>query len=416
MYERILVRYGDLTLKGKNKKVFVKRVNDLIVQKVNNPNVKYERNHDRLYIDLNGENHEEVIKGLNLVSGLRSYSLVTKAELDMDKIVERALEVVQSELKDKVVTFKVETRRSDKNFALKSPEITQQVAGYVLKNTTLLKVDVHHPELTLHVEIRPDAAFIYCKKIKGMGGFPVGVAGRGMLMLSGGIDSPVAGFLAMKQGVEIDCIHFESTPLTSIESAQKVVDLTEKMAKYAPRNKIRLHMVPFEEMHQALLNNIPESYNITIMRRMMYRIAEGLGKKYNCKILLSGDSIGQVASQTLQSMVVINDVVTMPVIRPLSTYDKLDIIAISKQIDCYDISIMPFEDCCTVYVPKKPTTAPHLDKCEQYERHYDFQDIVTRTIENTRFITVEVGNTPHLPSLGFTVSEVIDEIIKEGDK
>lgn len=412
MYERILVRYGDLTLKGKNKKVFVKRVNDLIVQKVNNPNVKYEKNHDRLYILLNGENHEEVIKGLDLVSGLRSYSLVSKTELDMDSILAKSLEVVEGELQDKVVTFKVESKRSDKNFPIKSPEITQQVAGYVLKNTNMLKVDVHNPELTLHVEVRPDAAFVYCKKIKGMGGFPVGVAGRGMLMLSGGIDSPVAGFLAMKQGVEIDCIHFESTPLTSIESAQKVVDLTEKMAKYAPRNKIRLHMVPFEEMHQALLNGIPESYNITIMRRMMYRIAEGVGKKYNCKILLSGDSIGQVASQTLQSMVVINDVVKMPVIRPLSIFDKLDIIDISKKIDCYDISIMPFEDCCTVYVPKKPTTSPRQDKCEQYERHFDWADIVERTIEKTRFINVEVGKTPHLPSLGFTVSEVIDEIIK----
>lgn len=416
MYERILVRYGDLTLKGKNKKVFIKRVNDLIKEKVNNPNVVYEKNHDRLYIVLNGEDHNEVIKNLDKVSGLRSYSLVTKTELDMDSILAKSLEVVNGELKDTVVRFKVESKRSDKNFPLKSPEITKQVAGYVLKNTELLKVDVRNPELTLHVEIRPDAAFVYCKKIKGMGGFPVGVAGRGLLMLSGGIDSPVAGYLAMKQGVEIDAIHFESTPLTSIESAQKVVDLTEKMAEFAPHNKIRLHMVPFEQMHQALLNKVPESYNITIMRRMMYRISERIAEKYRCSVLLNGESVGQVASQTLQSMVVINGVVNKPVIRPLSTYDKLDIIDISKKIDCYDISIMPFEDCCTVYVPKKPTTAPHLDKCEKYESFFDFEEIIDRTVEKTKYIMVEVGNTPHLPSMGFTVTEVIDDIIKQGEK
>jgi thiamine biosynthesis protein ThiI len=407
MYERILVRYGDLTLKGKNKRVFVQRVNNLVREKVNNPNVTYEKNHDRLYIVLNGESHEEVIKGLDKVSGLSSYSLITKCDKDMDAVVEKALEVVQSELKDKVVTFKVESKRSDKMFHLKSPEISKMVAGYVLKNTDLLKVDVHNPELTLHVEIRQDAAFVYCKKIKGMGGFPVGVAGKGLLMLSGGIDSPVAGFLAMKQGIEIECIHYESTPLTSIESAQKVIDLTEKMAAFAPRSKIKLHMVPFEEMHQALLNNVPESYNITIMRRMMYRMAEEIAKKNNCLVLLNGESVGQVASQTLQSMSVINNVVNTPVIRPLSTYDKLDIIGISRKIDCYNISIKPFEDCCTVYVPKKPATAPKLNKCELYESKFDWKEILDRTVEKTPYLIVDNKEHRDITMEGFVVSEVL---------
>ena len=413
MYERILVRYGDLSLKGKNKKVFIKRVNTLIRNKVNNPNVKYELNHDRLYIVLQGENYEEIIKGLDKVSGLSSYSLVSKTERDIDSILSKSLEVVQSELKDQVVTFKVETKRSDKQYPIKSPELAKQVAGYVLKNTDLLKVDVRNPKLTLHVEIREDGAFVYCKKIKGMGGFPVGVAGKGLLMLSGGIDSPVAGYLAMKQGIEIECIHFESTPLTSIESAQKVVDLTEKLAVYATNNKIKLHMVPFETLHQALLQYIPESYNITIMRRMMYRIAERIAKKNNCKVLLNGESVGQVASQTLQSMSVINQVVEdTPVIRPLSTYDKLDIIEISRKIDCYDISIMPFEDCCTVYVPKKPTTAPKLDKCQQYERHYDFEQLVADTVEKTNYLIVDSEKHLDMTQIGFVVSEVIEEILK----
>lgn len=409
MYERILVRYGDLTLKGKNKKVFVRLVNDLVKQKVNNENVNYERDHDRLYIVLNGENHDDIITGLDKVSGLSSYSLISKTSKDMEDILAKGLEVVQEELKGKTMSFKVESKRADKNYPIKSPDISKQVAGYVLKNTELLTVDVHNPELTLHVEVRNDGAFVYCKKIKGMGGFPVGVAGKGLLMLSGGIDSPVAGFLAMKQGIEIECIHFESTPLTSIESAQKVIDLTEKMSVYAPHNTIKLHMVPFKELHQALIEYIPESYNITIMRRMMYRISEKLAQKTGCKVLLNGESVGQVASQTLQSMSVINEVTNMPVIRPLSTYDKADIIKISRKIDCYKISIKPFEDCCTVYVPKKPATAPKLDRCIAYEKAFDFDALVDKTVENTKTMIVNANNHRDITLEGWIVSEVLTE-------
>ncbi len=407
MYERILVRYGDLTLKGKNKRVFLDKVNSLVKEKVNNPRVTYEFKHDRLYILLNGENHQEIINGLNKVSGLSSYSLVTKTTKDIEAIKQKALEVVESEIGSYVIKFKVETKRSDKTYPLESPIITQIIAAHVLKNTELLVVDVHKPELVLHIEVRNEAAFVYCKKLQGMGGFPVGVAGKGLLMLSGGIDSPVAGYLAMKQGVEIEAIHFESTPLTSIESAQKVVDLTKKLAEYAPHSKIRLHLVPFMEIHTALLDYIPEAYNITVMRRMMYKIAEKIAFKNNCLILLNGESIGQVASQTLKSMIVINDVVEMPVVRPLSTYDKLDIIKLSKKIDCYDISIKPFEDCCTVYVPKKPTTAPKLDRCIYYESKVDFNSLIDKTVENTKGITIKANSNLDLTMLGLVVNEVI---------
>ncbi|MCK5761864.1 MAG: tRNA 4-thiouridine(8) synthase ThiI [Candidatus Izimaplasma sp.] len=407
MYERILVRYGDLTLKGKNKRVFLDRVNSLIREKVNNPNVVYEKKHDRLYILLNGEDHNEIINGLDKVSGLSSYSLVTKTDRDIESIKKKALEVINSEIDNHVITFKVETKRSDKNYPIISPDITKIVAGHVLKNTSMLVVDVHKPELVLHVEVRLEAAFVYCKKIKGMGGFPVGVAGKGLLMLSGGIDSPVAGYLAMKQGIEIEGLHFESTPLTSIESAQKVIDLTKKLAVYAPHSRIRLHMVPFMELHTALLDYIPEAYNITIMRRMMYRIAEKIALKNNDIILLNGESVGQVASQTLKSMSVINEVVNMPVVRPLSTYDKIDIIKLSKKIDCYNISIKPFEDCCTVYVPKRPTTAPKLDRCIYYESKFDFDALVDKTVENTKVIMISAKDDLDITMLGLVVSEVI---------
>jgi len=407
MYERILVRYGDLTLKGKNKKVFINLVNSLIKEKVNNKNVEYEKQHDRLYIVLNGEDHEKIIKGLDKVSGLSSYSLVSKSDRDIETVKENALRIIRDEISEKVIKFKVESKRSDKLYPMTSPEITKKVAAYVLQNTELLKVDVHNPELILNVEVRLDAAFIYCKKIKGMGGFPVGVAGKGLLMLSGGIDSPVAGYLAMKQGVEIEGIHFESTPLTSIESAQKVIDLTEKLAVYAPNSRIKLHMVPFMELHTELINHIPESYNITIMRRMMYRISEEIAKRNNCLILLNGESIGQVASQTLKSMSVIDNVVSIPVIRPLSTYDKLDIIAISKRINCFKISIKPFEDCCTVYVPKKPTTAPKLDRCINYESLYDFDSLVNKTVENTKTVIISTREHLDITLKGLVVREVI---------
>lgn len=412
MYERILVRYGDLTLKGKNKRMFVERVNGLIKQKINNKKVGFEKNHDRLYIVLNGEPHEEIIAGLDKVSGLSSYSLVSKTTTNMDDIKAKALEAVQSELHGKVTTFKVETKRADKNYPLKSPEVTRDVAGYVLANTELLVVDVHRPQLTLNVEIRHHGAYIYCNKIKGMGGFPVGVAGKGLLLLSGGIDSPVAGFLSMKQGIEIEAIHFESTPLTSIESVQKVLDLTEKISVYAPKNTIKVHMVPFATLHQALLQHVPESYTITIMRRMMYRIAEQIAKKRDCKVLITGESVGQVASQTLQSMAVINNVVNIPVLRPLATYDKLDIIRISRRLDCYDISVRPFEDCCTVYVPQKPTTAPKLRKCGWYESTFEWQPLIDQTVANTKMIEISSGFDRDLALEGFTMTEIFDNIIE----
>ncbi|MDE7095273.1 MAG: tRNA 4-thiouridine(8) synthase ThiI [Anaeroplasmataceae bacterium] len=411
LYNQILVRFGDLTLKGKNQKEFLKRLYELVALKMNGLNVTIENTHDRIYIHLNDVPAEEVVKRLEYVSGISSYSFVVKCSNDLKDIKATALELMK-EIANKDITFKVETRRANKNYPLHSMEVTKQVAGYVLANHHLLHVDVHHPEVTLHLELKGNSCYLYNTEIRAMGGYPVGVAGKGLLMLSGGIDSPVAGYLAMKQGVEVECIHFESTPLTSIESAQKVIDLVKIMARYAPKNKINLHMVPFKELHMALLDNVPESYNITIMRRMMYRIASKLAQKKDCLCIINGESVGQVASQTLRSMNTINSVTSIPVLRPLCTYDKLDIIAISKKMECFDISIKPFEDCCTVYVPKAPATAPKIDKCEIYEKAFDYEAMVNEAVEHTNSITIDVDSDLDLSLLGLEVREVIAELKK----
>ncbi|MFI3252547.1 MAG: tRNA uracil 4-sulfurtransferase ThiI [bacterium] len=403
-YNKILVRYGDLTLKGKNRKVFIERVYQLTREKLEGLECKITKTFDRMFIELNKDNYNEVVLNLGYVSGLLSYSpiVVAKTTNDLEEIKKVALELVKTQLKEET-TFKVETKRNDKMFHLTSMEISRDVAGYVLSNTDNLIVDVKKPKDTLTLEVRKDETFLYLKEEKGLGGFPVGVGGKGLLMLSGGIDSPVAGYLTMKQGVKIECIHFESTPLTSIESAQKVVDLTKKIAKYAPQNQIKVHMVPFKDLHMKIIEKIPDSYNITIMRRMMYRLAVLIANKNNCDIIVNGESVGQVASQTLGSMKVINHVCNLPVIRPLATTDKNDIITLARKIDTFTTSIKPFEDCCTIYVPKSPSTNPKLDKCEHYETFFDFEPLVQETFVNTKSVWITKDSDLDLSMLGLEV-------------
>ena len=408
IYNKILVRFGDLTLKGRNRKMFVSRVVNLVKEKLDGLKTTLEITHDRIYVAINGEDTNEIIKRLSYVSGISSYSLVVRVNTtsDMKEIKEVAVNLINEQIKGDV-KFKVESKRSDKTFPLTSLEISKEISSYVLKQCHNLHVDVHNPEETLYIELRNKDTYLYLKDIKGLGGFPVGVAGKGLLMLSGGIDSPVAGYLAMKQGVEIECVHFESTPLTSIESAQKVIDLVKKMAKYAPKNRIKVHFVPFKELHMALLDNVPESYNITIMRRMMYRITSKLCDKFNALCIVNGESVGQVASQTLGSMNTINSVTNVPVIRPVVTYDKNEIIKISRMIDTYDISIKPFEDCCTVYVPKSPATAPTIEKSVLFEKSFDYESLVDLAVENVKTVTIDVNSDLDLSFLGLEVRNVL---------
>jgi thiamine biosynthesis protein ThiI len=408
MYERILVRYGELTLKGKNKHLFVAKVVELIKSKLTGLNVTIDKRHDRLYIELNQELEVEVIKRLNRVSGLHSYSLITKCNVDIDEIATIAIEMIKPKIKEDIVTFKVETKRADKSYPLTSQQLSPKIASKILRTIPNLKVDVHNPSLTLFVEVREDGAYIYIDQIKGMGGYPVGIGGKALLLLSGGIDSPVAGYLAMKQGIEIECVHFESTPMTSIESVQKTIDLVEKLSIFAPHNKIKLHMVPFEPIHSSIMTSIPESYLVTIMRRMMYRIATDLLKKTKSLAIVNGESIGQVASQTLESMACATEVTNALIIRPLATYDKSDIMSIARTIETLDISNRPFEDCCTVYLPNNPTIRPSLKLANNFEKMFDYQPMIKQAVDKT--VTIQVSAYDHTDILGkgLTVEECFE--------
>jgi len=265
-------------------------------------------------------------------------------------------------------------------------EFNNIIGGLVLKNFDC-KVDVHNPELNLEIEIRQEGTFIYNKEIKGLGGYPVGIQGKGLLMLSGGIDSPVAGYLSLKRGVNIECLYFESPPHTSLNAKNKVLKLAEILNDYS--GTIKVHVVPFTKIQEEIYKNIPGNYNITIMRRMMYRIACIFAKRRNCKILINGESIGQVASQTLNSMVVINNVTNMPVIRPVACLDKLEIIEISKSINTYETSILPYEDCCTIFVPKHPVINPSLETAIEYEKLIDYEELINECIKNIETIKIE---------------------------
>ncbi|MCL1949765.1 MAG: tRNA 4-thiouridine(8) synthase ThiI [Turicibacter sp.] len=391
IYDRILVRYGELSIKGKNRKFFKDRLHRTIRHKMKEiSGITYEITRDRFYILLNGTDPAPVIQKLNQVFGIQSYSLAAKTENDIEKIKDLALEMVLSQTGG-LTTFKVETKRSQKQFPLQSGDISRAVGAHLLINTEHLKVDVHNPQLTVYVEVRQEGSYVMAEHIKGLGGFPVGIGGKGLLMISGGIDSPVAGYLLQKRGVEIEAIHFASPPYTSIRSKQKVLDLMEKNAHYAPEGKVKVHIVPFTKLQTSLYDHIPASYTMTIMRRMMYRIAEGIAKKRGALILGNGESLGQVASQTLASMYAINEVTSMPIIRPVATMDKNEIIDVAKSIDTYNISIRPYEDCCTIFVPENPATNPSLEKCLEYEAKFDFEGLVQACIDECETLVIRAG-------------------------
>ncbi len=405
MYDSIMIRYGDLILKGKNQKQFREVLNRQLRRKVSHLPVTLEFQHDLIYIRLNGTDADDVIAILDTISGLSSYSKVIKTIYDYDEMGKRAIDLIRTVSQNKPISFKVDTKRADKRIELTSLEITKRISGIVLSNLQNLTVDVHNPELTLFVEVRKDAVYMYVNRIPGMGGFPVSIAGKAMVLLSGGIDSPVAAYMAMRKGLEVEFIHYESTPMTSIEAAQKVIDLAEVLAKFAPESKIKLHMVPFQKIHEKIIFHSPDSYIITIMRRMMYRIASSLADTHECMVLISGDSIGQVASQTIESMCTIQDVTNKLVIRPLAAYDKNEIISIAQKIRTFDISNRPFSDCCTIYVPKNPVIKPNVEKARGFESVFDYQELIEEAVHQT--ITVDLDASKHLDiqSKGLTVAE-----------
>lgn len=376
-YDHIMVRFGELSTKGKNKKDFIKTLADNIAFALRDfKDLSIQTRYDHIYVALNGLDYQPVVARLQDISGIHSLSLVYKCVREMEDMKVAALNLIKDEIGK---TFKIKCKRGDKQFPLISDQITREIAGYILRNTSL-KVDVHNPDITLSIEVRQEATYIFCHTFMGAGGYPLGVGGKTMHMLSGGIDSPVAAFLMMKRGVMVECIHFASPPYTQAGVIYKLEDLLHVLNKYQP--KIRLHIVPFTKIQEAIYDNADESYCITLMRRMMFRLADRLARRRKCPVISSGESIGQVASQTLQSMHVINAVTNMPILRPCATMDKTEIIDISRKIGTYDISIRPYEDCCTIFTPKAPKTSPHLEQVLTFETKFDFETLINEALAN----------------------------------
>ena len=379
MNNLILIKYGELTTKKANRNTFTKLLANNIksILKGEKFNIRFDR--VRMYIEC--DNANVIVNKLQKVFGIHSIVICHKVNTNVEDIKAKVLELLKNE---KFNTFKINTKRADKSFEIKSMDFNNIIGGHVLKNINC-RVDVHNPDIEVKIEIRVEGTFIYTKEIPGIGGYPVGVQGKGMLMLSGGIDSPVAGYLALKRGVDLECLYFESPPHTSIEAKDKVIKLASIINEYS--GNIKVNVVPFTKLQEAIYKNVPDSYVITIMRRMMYRIAERLSLKNKCKVIINGESIGQVASQTLTSMGVINSVTNFPVIRPVACMDKIEIIDISKKINTYETSILPYEDCCTIFLPTHPVINPDLNKCILYESIFDYESLIDECIENIEVIT-----------------------------
>lgn len=384
----VMIKYGELNTKKDNRMFFIKTLAANIEDKLEGISYKLTKDRTRMFIEVDGKDLSFLNNVLSKTFGIQEYVLVKETSLELEDIKK---EILALDL-DSFKTFKINTRRGNKSYPYDSMELNNIFGGHVLKNTHL-KVDVHNPDLLINVEIRKDHAYIYGKGEKGLGGYPVGVQKKGIMMLSGGLDSPVAAFLAMKRGVRLEMLYFESLPHTSLEAREKIFDLTEKLSFYAP-GKIKVHIVNFTKMQEAIYKYCDKDYMITIMRRMMYRISERLAKRRKALVIVNGESIGQVASQTLSSMSCINSVTNMPVIRPVATLDKLEIIDIAKKIDTYDISIKPFIDCCTVFVPKHPVINPSISKALSEEEKFDYEELINDIMKE--IITVDIPRKEEL--------------------
>ena len=382
MQKLILIKYGELTTKKDNRNLFINMLTNNINNSLLNINHKIIKNRVRMFIEVDENDLDVVIEKLKKIFGIYSIVICEKVDNNIDDIGAKVVSILKNM---QFKTFKVETNRSDKTFPMNSLEISRKIGAYVLKNINC-SVDVHNPEVLVSLELREDATYIYLNEIKASGGYPVGVQGKGILMLSGGIDSPVAGYLAMKRGITVNVLYFESPPHTSLQAKEKVIKLSTILNEYS--GNFKLHVVPFTKLQEEIYKNVPDDYVITIMRRMMYRIAEGYAKKKGFKVIVNGESVGQVASQTLSSMMAINSVTNFPVIRPVCCLDKLEIIDIAKKINTYETSILPYEDCCTIFVPKHPVINPVIQKCIDFEQRLDYKELVEECINNIEVINI----------------------------
>lgn len=381
MEKILMIKYAELTTKKDNRNFFINTLEKNIKSSLSDLNIEIIKDYYRMFIISN--DYEETIKRLKNICGI--YEIVPCIK-DTDTSLENICWLAKSLIKEDT-TFKVVTNRSDKSYPIPSMELSRKVGAYLLKNVNNLSVDVHNPKVFVNIELRKEGVYIYTEGFKGMGGYPTGTLGKALLMLSGGIDSIVAGYLTMKRGVKLDFIYFESLPHTSLEARKKVISLAKILKKFG--NTGKLYVIPFTEIQESIYKELDPTYMITIMRRMMYRIAERVAKYTNSNAIINGESIGQVASQTLTSIKVVNDVTNYPIIRPLASFDKLEIIEIAKKIGSYDISILPYEDCCTIFVPPHPVINPNLDYARELESKLDM-NMINNALHN--ILTIKLND------------------------
>lgn len=402
-YSEIMVRYGELSTKGKNRMRFINKLKHNMKHVLSiYPDVRVVADRDRAHIYLNGTDYVPVAESLKQIFGIQGFSPSYKVEKNLETI-KKAVQDVMKDVYHEGLTFKITSKRSDHNFEMDSRDLNQYLGSAVFEVLPDIQAQMKGPDVNLKVEIREEAAYLSYENIKGAGGLPVGTAGRGMLMLSGGIDSPVAGYLALKRGVDIEAVHFASPPYTSPGALKKAQDLTRKLTKFG--GNIDFIEVPFTEIQEEIKEKAPEAYLMTLTRRFMMRITDLIREERNGLVIINGESLGQVASQTLESMRAINAVTATPIIRPVVTMDKLEIIDIAQKIDTFDISIQPFEDCCTIFAPDRPKTNPKIKNVEQYEKRMDVEGLIERAVAGIKVTTI----TPQ--SDHDEVDDLIDDLL-----
>lgn len=384
MGELILIRYGEIALKRGNRSFFINQLLRNIDSALKDIEHRMIKDRGRILVELSGgpQYAEEVISRLKKIFGIVSLSRVIVVEKCLDTIEQRALEMAD---KGGATTFKVECRRADKGFPVKSPEVCRRVGAFILKNLGNMKVDVHKPELTINIEIR-DSAYIYVDTEKGSGGLPTGTSGKSLLLLSGGIDSPVAGWMIAKRGIKLEAVHFHSFPFTSERAKQKAIDLSGILAGYT--GDIKIHAVSLTEIQKIITETCPAEQGVILIRRFMMRIAEKIAEEIKALALVTGESLGQVASQTLESIYVTDASVDLPIFRPLLGMDKVEIIERARAIGTYELSILPYEDCCTLFLPKHPETRPKLEKILQYESRLETEALIQHGVETREILSL----------------------------
>ncbi|MCI1632912.1 MAG: tRNA 4-thiouridine(8) synthase ThiI [Liquorilactobacillus nagelii] len=386
-YTEIMVRYGELSTKGKNRRSFIDRLafnTREVLHDFEQVIVKAQR--DRMHIQLHGADSQQVMERLQQVFGIQNFSPSIRVERDLESVKQTALAMIKEQFQPGM-TFKINTRRSDHDFKLDTNQMNDLLGGYILDNLPGIQVKMKDPDLILRVEIRKNGIFLSGKTIQGAGGLPVGTAGKGLLMISGGIDSPVAGYLALKRGVDLEMVHFFSPPYTSEQALHKAQELTAKLALFG--GSIKFIQVPFTEIQETVKHDVPEGYLMTVQRRFMLRLAAAIAQKRDALAIFNGESLGQVASQTLESMVAINDVTSLPILRPVVSLDKNEIIEIAEKIGTFDLSVMPFEDCCTIFAPPAPKTKPRLDRAREYESRLDVSGLMERALAGIKITEIK---------------------------